>query len=175
MPLTIQVCKRNQSLENYQVNKLYKTLQKILKNKINLIDQDLLISKVENQIFSNISTVQITEILILTATSFIEKDPIYDKFAAGLLLQKVLREAFSQKSKDNDFTKTYQQTFINNLRKMKEADIIDSRLLNFDLEKLSQVLVPERDNLFNYLGLETLYGRYFLRKDKKILETPQAF
>lgn len=175
MPLVIQVCKRNQSLENYQVNKLYKTLQGILKNKINLVDQDLLISKVENQLFPNISTPQITEILILTATSFIEKDPIYDELAAGLLLQKVLREVFSQKSKDNDFAKIYRQTFIDNLRKMKEADIIDSRLLNFDLEKLSQVLVPERDSLFNYLGLETLYGRYFLRKDKKILETPQAF
>ena len=58
---------------------------------------------------------------------------------------------------------------------MSEKKIIDTRLLNFDLEKLSQVLVLENDNLFNYLGLETLYNRYFLRNDKQILETPQAF
>ena len=58
---------------------------------------------------------------------------------------------------------------------MGERKIINTRLLDFDLEKLSQVLVLENDNLFNYLGLETLYNRYFLRNDKQILETPQAF
>jgi len=64
---------------------------------------------------------------------------------------------------------------VDNLHKMEKEDVIDSRLLDFDLEKLSQILVIKRDNLFNYLGLETLYGRYFLRKNKQILETPQAF
>jgi len=58
---------------------------------------------------------------------------------------------------------------------MGERKIIDTRLLDFDLEKLSQVLILENDNLFNYLGLETLYSRYFLRNNKQILETPQAF
>jgi len=58
---------------------------------------------------------------------------------------------------------------------MGERKIIDTRLLDFDLEKLSQVLILENDSLFNYLGLETLYSRYFLRNNKQILETPQAF
>ena len=89
MPLVIQVRKRNQNLENYQTNKLQQTPQKILKDKVSLIDQDLLISEVEKQLFDNISTSQIMEILILTATSFIEKDLIYDELAAGLLLQKI--------------------------------------------------------------------------------------
>lgn len=173
MPLVIQVRKRNQSLESYQANKLQQTFQKILKNKANLIDQDLLISEVEKQLFDNIYTSQIMEILILTATSFIERDPVYDELAAGLLLQKVFQEAFFPRIKNNDFAETYRQTFVDNLRKMEEN--IDSRLLEFDLERLSQVLVIKRDNLFNYLGLETLYGRYFLRKNKQILETPQAF
>ena len=58
---------------------------------------------------------------------------------------------------------------------MGERKIIDIRLLDFDLENLSQVLILKNDNLFNYLGLETLYSRYFLRNNKQILETPQAF
>jgi len=58
---------------------------------------------------------------------------------------------------------------------MGERKIIETRLLDFDLEKLSQILILENDNLFNYLGLETLYSRYFLRNNKQILETPQAF
>jgi len=175
MSLFIQVRKRNQNLESYQVDKLYKTFQKILKDRTNLVNQDLLISEVEKQLSDKISTSQINEVLILTATSLIEKDPVYDTLAARLLLRKILREVFSRKVKNNNLVETYQQVFIDNLRKMKEENIIDLRLLDFDLEKLSQILVPERDNLFNYLGLETLYGRYFLRKDKKILETPQAF
>lgn len=175
MSLSIQVCKRSQNLENYQVNKLHKTFQKVLKDRSNLIDQDLLTLEAEKQLSDKISTSQINEVLILTATSLIEKDPIYGDLAAGLLLRKILREVFSQKIKNHNFVETYQQVFIDNLRKMKEENIIDLRLLEFDLEKLSQVLVPERDNLFNYLGLETIYSRYFLRKDKKVLETPQAF
>ena len=57
----------------------------------------------------------------------------------------------------------------------KEERNADSRLLEFDLEKLSQALVLERDALFNYLGLEVIRGRYFWRKEEQILETPQAF
>jgi ribonucleoside-diphosphate reductase alpha chain len=56
-----------------------------------------------------------------------------------------------------------------------EKQILDKRLLEFDLEKLSQILVPERDELFNYLGLETLIGRYLLRRANILYETPQIF
>jgi ribonucleoside-diphosphate reductase alpha chain len=52
---------------------------------------------------------------------------------------------------------------------------LDKRLLEFDLEKLSKSLVRERDELFNYLGLETLVGRYLLRRDNVLYETPQFF
>ena len=175
MSLSIQVRKSNQSLENYQVHKLRQTFRRSLEDKINLIDHELLINEAEKQLFPHISTQQITETLILTASSLIERDPIYDELAAKLLLQKLLHEIFKQKINSQDFAKIYRQTFVANLQWMGERKIIDIRLLDFDLEKLSQVLVIENDNLFNYLGLETLYNRYFLRNGKQILETPQAF
>ncbi|CAJ0825697.1 1237_t:CDS:2 [Entrophospora sp. SA101] len=123
MSRVIQVRKSNQSLEDYQANKLRQTFQRILKDKINLIDLDSLIMEIEKQFFPQISTPQIAEILILTATSLVERDPIYDELATSLLLQKLFHEK-----------------------------IINARLLDFDLAKLSQILVPERDSLFNYLG-----------------------
>ena len=175
MSLSIQVRKSNQSLENYQAHKLHQTFRRTLEDKINLIDHELLITEAEKQLFPHISTQQITETLILTATSLIEKDPIYDELAAKLLLQKLFHEVFKQKINSQDFAKVYRQTFIANLRSMGERKIIDIRLLDFDLENLSQVLILKNDNLFNYLGLETLYSRYFLRNNKQILETPQAF
>ncbi|CAJ0828775.1 10690_t:CDS:2 [Entrophospora sp. SA101] len=72
--------------------------------------------EIEKQFFPQISTPQIAEILILTATSLVERDPIYDELATSLLLQKLFHEK-----------------------------IINARLLDFDLAKLSQILVPERD------------------------------
>ena len=175
MPLSISIQKKNRSPENYQPNKLAQTFHRILKDKINLIDQNLLISEIEKQLFPNISTHQINEVLILTATSWIEKDPIYGDLATGLLLQKLYREVFPHRVSANNFSEIYRQSFINHLRMAVQTENADPRLLEFDLVQLSQVLVPERDNLFNYLGLETLYGRYFWRKDQQILETPQAF
>ena len=69
MSLPISVQKKNHSSENYQPAKLSQTFHRILKDKINLIDQNLLISEIEKQLFPNISTQQINEVLILTATS----------------------------------------------------------------------------------------------------------
>ena len=116
MSLSIQVRKSNQSLENYQAHKLHQTFRRILEDKINLIDHELLITEAEKQLFPHISTQQITETLILTATSLIEKDPIYDELAAKLLLQKLFHEVFKQKINSQDFAKVYRQAFIANLQ-----------------------------------------------------------
>jgi ribonucleoside-diphosphate reductase alpha chain len=121
-----------------------------------------LISKVEKEVFNNISTNQITDTLILAATSLIEKDPVFDKVATQLLLYKIYREVFQAKTNPQNFQNFYQKTFIDGLKIMikKEEKNANPRLLEFDLEKLSQVLVLERDVLFNYLGLEVVNSRY---------------
>jgi transcriptional regulator NrdR family protein len=69
MSASFQIQKRDGKFENYQTEKLYSSFQKITQNKINPNEQNLLVSKVENQIFNNISTAQIIEILILTTSS----------------------------------------------------------------------------------------------------------
>ena len=101
--------------------------------------------------------------MILTATSLIEKDPIFDKIDTQLLLQKTYRKVFQKKVSSNNFRELYQQYFINSLKIMaeKKKKNANPKLLEFDLEKLSQELVLERDNLFNYIGLEVVYSRYF--------------
>ncbi|CAG8602757.1 16362_t:CDS:2 [Cetraspora pellucida] len=109
--------------------------------------------EIEKSIPSDVSTNEMFKSVLLVATSFIEKDPIYDKLAAGLLLCRIYWEVFTDTSPAKS---TYQQLFVNNIKILTKKDILDKRLSEFDLEKLSQSLVPERDNLFNYLGLETL-------------------
>lgn len=175
MNSSFQIQKRSLKYENYHPEKLYHTIQRGIKNKLKATDQDLLITKVEKQLFNNISTDQITETLILNATSLIEKDPIFDELATQLLLQKIYREVFQVKINSKNFLELYRKSFVDNFQQAVKKGDADPRLLEFDLVKLSQVLVIERDNLFNYLGLETLYGRYLWKKNEQICETPQIF
>src|SRR6185437_5156384 len=150
MIASFQVKKRDGKFENYQTEKLHASFQKIIQNKINPEEQNLLLSKVEKQIFNNISTAQIIETLILTTSSWIEKDPVFDQITAQLSLCKIYREVLGKKCNLENFSQLCQKTWIENLPEIvKNAD---PRLLDFDLERLSQELVFERDNLFNYQG-----------------------
>ncbi|CAI2162878.1 17004_t:CDS:1 [Funneliformis geosporum] len=162
MSNSISIQKRSLNHENFQENKLKNFFEEKLNISVEPTNRDLLISKAEKQFFDNISTTQITNTLILTATSLIEKDPIFDKIATQLLLQKTYRKVFQKKVNSNNFRELYQQSFINSLKIMveKKKKNADPKLLEFDLEKLSQELVLERDNLFNYIGLEVVYSRY---------------
>jgi ribonucleoside-diphosphate reductase alpha chain len=110
--------------------------------------------------------------MLLTATSFLEKDLVYDKLASNFLLRQIYWEVFTDISPTKSI---YQQLFTNNIVILVEKNILDKRLLEFDLEKLSQSLAWKRDEMFNYLGLETLAGRYLLRRDNVLYETPQFF
>src|SRR2546423_10460456 len=116
MSLVIPVQKRDKSYENYQSIKLSQTFQRILKDRINLINQSLLNSEIEKQLFPKISTQQINEILILTVTSFIEKDPVYDDLAAGLLSPKYYNDVFSPKNHTKHFYKNFNTTYVKNIR-----------------------------------------------------------
>jgi ribonucleoside-diphosphate reductase alpha chain len=54
-------------------------------------------------------------------------------------------------------------------------ELLDERLLQYDLARLGAALKAERDLQFDYLGLQTLYDRYFLHVRKRRIELPQAF
>ena len=94
MSIPISIQKKSLEYEKFQVNKLKFFLDEKLNSSLESINRDLLISKVEKQIFNNISTEQITDTLILTAASLIEKDPVFDEVATQLLLYKIYREVF---------------------------------------------------------------------------------
>ena len=85
------------------------------------------------------------------------------------------KEVFKESVDSDTFELQYKKTFVQNVKKLINSDRLSGRLLEYDLKALSDCLVPERDDLFNYLGVQILIDRYFLRVDDKILETPQAF
>src|SRR5205085_2992062 len=93
------------------------------------IDINIFYQEVEKSIPSDISPNEIFKVAQWTATSLLEKDPVYDKLAAGFLLYQIYGEIFGETAPDKI---TYQQLFINNIKVLVEKEVLDKRLLEFD-------------------------------------------
>lgn len=141
----------------------------------NEIDFNLILSEVKKNIFNKIPTIKIEDVLILSVTSIIEKDPIYSTISARLLLQKLYKEAFKKSFTQETLITKYKQAFIDGINNALNLKMADERLRSFDLLKLADALNIESDNLFGYLGLQTLAERYFLKHENIRFELPQAF
>jgi ribonucleoside-diphosphate reductase alpha chain len=118
---------------------------------------------------------------ILAARSLIEREPAYTYVTARLLLHTLRREVLgeevtqAQMQGEGGLDGRYAEYFPRFIRYGIDVELLDERLALFDLNKLAAALRPERDLQFGYLGLQTLYDRYFLHHDNRIFELPQAF
>ena len=113
---------------------------------------------------------------ILSARTLIEKDPVYDFVTARLLLKNIQNEVLGfEVTTPEEIKNHYAEHFEPLIRRAVQAELLDSTLLEFDLSRLAQVLRPERDDQFRYLGLQTLYDRYFLHIHDQRIELPQIF
>jgi ribonucleoside-diphosphate reductase alpha chain len=112
---------------------------------------------------------------ILAARTLIEKDPDYTYVTARLLLHTVVKEILGREVALNDMAQAYADYFPGFIKQGVEAELLNPELLNYDLKRLGAALKAERDLKFDYLGLQTLYDRYFLHVRKKRIELPQAF
>jgi ribonucleoside-diphosphate reductase alpha chain len=139
------------------------------------IDVELIVGETLKNIFDGITPHAIAEALILAATTFIERDPLYSKVAARLQLKKLFRQVTHTSIVRTDHEAIYRKAFVNGITTGIDLELFDERLADFDLEYLAQQLSPERDNLFDYMGMNTLYKRYFLRHETRYIELPQAF
>ena len=172
----IKVIKRNGMAMPLDLSKLKNTFIRAAGEYQKDVSIDLLIKELLKNSYEGISTPELEKALILATTVFIERDPAYDKIAARLLLQQLTRQVVGKSvknAKELDFC--YRQSFFNNILKGVQAEIFDKKLLEFDLDRLSSALVLERDDLFNFMGLHTLYERYFAKINNIRIEIPQAF
>ena len=112
---------------------------------------------------------------VLAARTLIEKDPDYTYATARLLFHTIAKEVLGHDVAPSEMGSAYIEYFPQFVRKGVDAELLDERLLQFDLQRLGAALKPERDLQFDYLGLQTLYDRYFLHISKTRIELPQAF
>ena len=113
--------------------------------------------------------------MVLAARARIENDPDYDQVAGRLVLNIIYRESLGKSASEGDVAQLYRENFSNFVRVGIEAKRIAPELADFDLEQLAGALDAERDALFPYLGLQTIYDRYLLHIDGRRFEAPQFF
>lgn len=174
---SISVLKRSGKTELFSIEKIRKTLEYVAKDAGGEVDIETIAQQCAQDVYDGMKTSDIGQALILTTRAFIERDPAYSKMASRLLAHKVYKETAGEHV---DFTKLdecYRKTFIKNIKTLTELKKLDERMVKFDLEQLASVLKPERDDLFLFLGMQTVADRYFLNhpETKQLLETPQAF
>ena len=112
---------------------------------------------------------------VLAARTLIEKDPDYTYVTARLLFHTIAKEVLGKEVSQADMGQAYTEYFPQFIKKGVQNELLDEKLLQFDLKRLGGALKAQRDLQFDYLGLQTLYDRYFLHVEKSRIELPQAF
>ena len=136
---------------------------------------DPIVAETKRNLYDGVPMEEVYKASILAARTLIEKDPDYTYATARLLLHTIRKEILGEEVPQSAMGERYADYFPGFIKRGVEAELLNPELLNYDLRKLGAALKAERDLQFDYLGLQTLYDRYFLHVRKTRIEMPQAF
>ncbi|MCM0608945.1 MAG: ribonucleoside-diphosphate reductase subunit alpha [Ideonella sp. WA131b] len=139
------------------------------------VQADPIMAETRRNLYDGVPIDEVYKAAILAARTLIEKEPAYTRATARLLLHTIRREILGEEINQAQMATRYAEYFPQFVKKGIEAELLDDKLLQFDLVRLGAALKAERDLQFDYLGLQTLYDRYFLHVSKRRIEMPQAF
>lgn len=168
------VTKRDETVELLSIDRL-RDLIMWASSANPVIDVDLIIQESLCNIFDGIKIHELEQACIMAAVTFIERDPYYGSVASQLLLKKLFSEVTNSSIIRDQTHTVYRKAFIASIEHGIEFGILSKELATFDLEMLAASLEPSRDQLFDFMGMKTLYERYFLKHKSIRLELPQAF
>jgi ribonucleoside-diphosphate reductase alpha chain len=139
------------------------------------VKADPIVLETLRNLYDGVPIEEVYKAAILAARTLIEKDPDYTYATARLLLHTIRKEVLCEEVSQQDMATRYATYFPEFIAKGVQNELLDEKLQQFDLARLGAALKPERDLKFDYLGLQTLYDRYFLHVRKQRIELPQAF
>lgn len=139
------------------------------------VQAEPIVAETLRNLYDGVSLMEVYKASILAARTLVERDPGYSYATARLLLHTIRKEVLDDNVEQSEIANRYAEYFQEFIHKGIEAELLDERMAQFDLARLGQALKAERDLQFDYLGLQTLYDRYFLHINKKRIELPQAF
>ena len=146
------------------------------------VEAQPIIDETLRNLYDGVPESDVATAVTMSARTLIEREPNYTYVAARLLLDTLRCEALSylngapSKATQEEMTEQYASYFENYIQEAARLELIDPKLVkDYDLKALGKALQPERDYQFTYLGLQTLYDRYFIHTDSIRIELPQAF
>jgi ribonucleoside-diphosphate reductase alpha chain len=139
------------------------------------VKPEVILEQTLRDLYEGVPQDEVFKSAILAARSLLEKDPAYTKVTARLLLHTIRKEVLGEEVMPAAMATRYGEYFPDFIKRGVKAELLDERLAQYDLKTLGAALKPERDFAFDYLGLQTLYDRYFLHNQEQHIELPQAF
>ena len=139
------------------------------------VDPKKILDATLRDLYDGVPIEEVHKCAILAARMLIEQDPDYTYVTARLLLHTIRREVLGEEVTQAEMSTRYAEYFPTFISQGVKAQLLDERLNSYDLKRLGAALKPQRDLQFNYLGLQTLYDRYFLHIHDHRIELPQAF
>ncbi len=134
-----------------------------------------ILAETRRNLYDGVPIDEVFKAAIMASRTLIEKDPSYTRATARLLLHSIRKEVLAQEVPHEAMAVHYAEYFPSFIKKGVQAELLDEKLMQFDLVRLGAALKPDRDLQFDYLGLQTLYDRYFLHIEDVRIELPQSF
>jgi ribonucleoside-diphosphate reductase alpha chain len=154
-------------------------LQKLIENACAGLGDDVkpdpIVAETMRNLYDGVPMEEVYKASILASRTLLEKDPDYTYATARLLMHTIAKEVLGKEVIQAEMAEEYVNNFPLFIKKGVENNLLDEKLLQFDLKQLAQALKAERDLQFDFIGLQTLYDRYFLHVRKTRIELPQTF
>ena len=139
------------------------------------VDADAIVAETLKNLYDGVPVEELYKSAILAARALMEKDPAYSQVTARILLHTIRKEVFEHEVPQAGAAAEYITYFPQYIAKGIKNELLDEELGKYDLERLAKAIVADRDLQFGYIGLQTLYDRYFLHVRDVRIEMPQAF
>lgn len=144
------------------------------------VDGALIEKETLKNLYDGVAQSDVSTALVMTARTLVEREPNYSYVTARLLMDNIRAEGLgflgvATSATHHEMVDLYAKALPAYIAKGIEFELLDPKLQSFDLEKLGKAINHERDQQFTYLGLQTLYDRYFIHKDGIRFELPQVF
>ncbi len=171
----IKVSHPNGSQQTLDMERLRAVIEEACSGLGSAVSIDAILGNTVKNLYDGISEDELFQAPILASRVLIERDPAYAYASARLLLDRVRWEVLGEAATQAEMTARYPEYFRDYLQTGIQNELIDPRLGQYDLKRITAALKPERDLNFQYLGMQILYDRYFLHVRERRIELPQAF
>ena len=173
----LKVKKRDGRTVRFNIDDIEKAVMNVAKQFADFeIDVEGILQDCKVGIYDGISTREINQVLMMAIKARIERDPIYSVVAARFLANDLYKDVLGADDSVENFEKLYRDKFVRGIEYGIEDKRLEPKMGKVDLQRLAAALVPERDHLLEYMGMQTLNDRYFLRDhEQKHFEAPQHF